>query len=94
MLKDRKGYRFPVVTDDAGRTHLYNAVPLGAVGALGKLIEAGVGFVRVDVETESPAGAAAEVRRVVGALKTSLAGGEAPRIEGPSTTGHFFRGVS
>lgn len=25
-LKDRKGYLFPVVTDEAGRSHLYNAV--------------------------------------------------------------------
>ena len=60
-LQDRKGYRFPVVTDVTGRTHVYNSVPLDLVPRLAEVLATGVASLRVDLHTESPAEAGAAV---------------------------------
>lgn len=93
-LKDRKGYRFPVVTDPSGRTHVYNSVPLDLVASLADVLSTGVSALRVDVETEDAARAAALVRRVREALEASVRGRSVPKPPTPVTSGHFFRGVS
>lgn len=41
-LRDRKGYVFPVATDAAGRTHIYNSVELDNVPSVAALAKAGV----------------------------------------------------
>ncbi|HET6351226.1 MAG TPA: DUF3656 domain-containing protein [Coriobacteriia bacterium] len=93
-LKDRKGYRFPVVTDALGRTHLYNAVPLDVVASLPDVLATGVSLLRIDAELLSPDEAAALVSRVRAGIAAHLAGRVAPKPDAPATTGHFFRGVS
>jgi putative protease len=94
-LRDRKGYEFPVISDVSGRTHVFNAVPLDVLGALPDLIDAGITAVRLDLETESSAEAAAHVARVVSAVRSVQAGlpVEAPKTAS-TTSGHFYRGVS
>jgi putative protease len=94
-LRDRKGYEFPVISDVSGRTHVFNAVPLDVLGALPDLIDAGITAVRLDLETESSAEAAAHVARVVSAVRSAQAGlpVEAPKTAS-TTSGHFYRGVS
>ena len=53
MLRDRKGYEFPVQTDVSGRTHVFNSVRLDLTTALPEIIGAGVAALRLDVQTES-----------------------------------------
>lgn len=89
VLRDRKGYEFPVVTDAFGRSHVYNSVPLDLSGSFAEVLSTGVSAVRLDLETEDAEQAAAHVRRV----RRALEGGPVAREEG-TTTGHFFRGVS
>lgn len=94
VLRDRKGYRFPVVTDPTGRSHVYNSVPLDLAHALTELVDAGVSAVRLDLETESAAEAAAEVRRMRSALERACAGIAVDKDrDRERTSGHYFRGV-
>ena len=94
-LVDRKGYRFPVRTDDRGRTHVYNSVTLDLSRALPEIVRAGVGTVVLDVRG-IPAN---EAQRVVAAFHSRMSAAIAGRAANaeqlivPATTGHFFRGV-
>jgi len=94
-LRDRKGYVFPVTTDAGGTAHIYNSVPLDLSRALVEVVATGVTAIRLDLHVESPAA----VTRLVGAyqrlLADAVAGRSAPAaIENPSTSGHFFRGLT
>jgi putative protease len=96
FLRDRKGYRFPVRTDLAGRTHVYNSVPLDLVGALDEVLAAGVEAVRLDLQMLSVSEAVAQVERIVQALSVAGSGvdlREQSKSGLPTTTGHFFRGL-
>lgn len=95
-LRDRKGYEFPVRTDITGRSHLYNSVPLDLTAALPELLEARIGALRIDLDTETPQQAAAIVRSVRKALDAALAGAPLPPVarDGKTTSGHFFRGLT
>lgn len=93
-LKDRKDYRFPVVTDPTGRSHVYNSVPLDLMRAMPEVLDAGVSALRLDLEVEQPEAAAAAVRRVRAAITAARAGDLVPTAtREPATSGHFFRGV-
>jgi putative protease len=95
FLRDRKGYSFPVRTDAAGRSHVFNSVPLDLTHALPEVLATGVSALRLDLETEPVNRAAAEVARVRQALQDTLAGREPARKDRDRVTaGHFFRGVS
>jgi putative protease len=97
-LRDRKGYRFPVATDVAGRTHVFNSVTLDLVPRLSEVLATGVVALRLDLHTESPAEVGAAVARVRKALGLTEAGvGEEPSVDATAratTAGHFFRGVT
>jgi putative protease len=94
FLRDRKGYSFPVKTDSAGRSHVFNSVPLDLTHALSEVLATGVSALRLDLETEPVNRAAAEVARVRQALQDTLAGREPARKDRDRVTaGHFFRGV-
>lgn len=88
-LRDRKGYEFPVLSDAAGRGHVYNAVTLDAMRFIGELREAGVSHFIVDAGLLAPEEAARMVTRARKACKSPQS---IERIEG-TTTGHLFRGV-
>lgn len=92
-LRDRKGYELPLVTDPTGRTHLFNAVPLDLTAALDEVLASGVTAVRVDLEAEGIQRSAVEVARIRRALSAAIRGREPEKPAGPTTSGHFFRGV-
>ena len=93
FLKDRKGYDFPVVTDQLGRSHLYNSVQLDVVHALPDIIQAGVSWLMVDATMLNVEEATQAVQRVVRARNIAHAQGAALPKEPGCTSGHLFRGV-
>lgn len=95
-LRDQKGYEFPVTTDASGRSHIMNSVTLDLTRALDEVLAAGVSAVRIDFTDESPERAAEVVRAVASALARVTDGQRPPEraLVEPSTSGHFFRGIS
>lgn len=87
-LADRKGYQFPVTTDVEGRGHIYNAVPLDTVHAIGDLVNAGVRGFAVD----STLADAPQVEEELGRVRRALRGKDVAKEEN-TTTGHLFRQV-
>jgi putative protease len=93
LLEDRKGYRLPVRTDDAGRSHLYNAVPLDLVPSMPELVSLGISTFVVDGTLLTTRELRDETTRAIRARDLAIRGaGSLPKREG-YTTGHFFRGV-
>ncbi|MDR3315580.1 MAG: U32 family peptidase [Coriobacteriales bacterium] len=93
LLEDRKGYRFPVSTDDAGRSHLYNAIALDLIPSMPELVSLGLSTLVVDATLLNTKQIRDEVARAVRARDLAVKGaGSLPKREG-FTTGHFFRGV-
>jgi putative protease len=93
LLEDRKGYRFPVRTDNHGRSHLFNAIPLDLIPSMPELVSLGLSTLVVDGTLLNTKELKAEVARAVRARDLALRGaGSLPKRDG-STTGHFFRGV-
>ncbi|MDR3686990.1 MAG: U32 family peptidase [Coriobacteriia bacterium] len=95
VLRDRKGYEFPIVTDVTGRSHLYNSVPLDLASELAEIVAAGVSAVRLDLELETVESAADATRRFREALERLSAGIETPARDksAATTSGHYFRGI-
>lgn len=93
VLRDRKGYDFPVCTDALGRGHLYNGVVLDVAHLAPELIAAGVSAFMVDTTLMSMKDAGTAVARAVRARDLALRDGSTvPKASG-ATTGHLFRGV-
>ncbi len=92
-LRDRKGYAFPLLTDRSGRSRIFNSVRLDLTRALPEIVGSGVAAVRLEFTVEDPAEAAAVTARFRAALDSALAGCGVDPLEGPTTTGHHFRGV-
>jgi putative protease len=93
LLEDRKGYRFPVRTDDFGRSHLFNSVALDLIPSMPELVSLGISTLVVDGTLLTTRDLKAEVERAVRARDLAVKGaGSLPKREG-YTTGHFFRGV-
>ncbi len=94
-LKDRKGYGFPVISDAAGRSHVFNAVPLDLTRALPEIVAAGVAAVRYDITVEHHQEAQHLTRRLREALQAAVSGRDADddMLIKEGTAGHFFRGV-
>lgn len=92
-LRDRKGFEFPVITDAAGRSHLYNSVRLDVAQALPELLAAGVSSFMVDTTLMNREEADQAVARVKRALAVAQNDGNALAKTPNTTTGHLFRGV-
>lgn len=94
-LADEKGYRFPVYTDEDGRSRIYNSVRLDLTKAMAEVLDSGVRAVRLDFHTDDVATAEATTRRFRRILDAHGAGLPLPEApsSGPVTSGHFFRGV-
>ncbi len=93
FLKDRKGYDFPVVTDQLGRSHLYNSVQLDVVHALPEIIQAGITWLMVDATLLNVEETTQAVQRVVRARNLAHAQNASVPKEAGCTSGHLFRGV-
>lgn len=94
VLRDRKDYEFPVVTDCFGRSHIYNSVELDIVSNLPDLIAAGVTEFIVDTTLMDAEQAAQATGRLAKALRMARTdGGALPKLP-HTTSGHLHRGVS
>ena len=93
LLEDRKGYRFPVRTDEHGRSHLFNAVAIDLVPSMPEIVSLGISTLVVDGTLLTTKELKVEVERAKRARDLAVKGaGSLPKREG-YTTGHFFRGV-
>jgi putative protease len=95
VLRDQKGYEFPVSTDRSGRAHIANSVTLDLTRALDEVLATGVAAVRIEI-THEPASEIARIVRAIVSAVESVAAGVVPPAESlvsPATSGHFFRGV-
>ena len=94
MLKDRKGYEFPVVTDAMGRSHLYTAVELDIASSMPELLAAGISSYMVDATLMNAEETAHAVGRAIRALHVAQNDGNAIAKMPNTTSGHLYRGVS
>ena len=94
VLKDRKGYEFPVVTDAMGRSHLYNAVELDIASSMPELLAAGISSYMVDATLMNAEETAHAVGRAIRALHVAQNDGNAIAKMSNTTSGHLYRGVS
>jgi putative protease len=94
-LEDRKGYRFPVRTDEAGRSHIFNSITLDLSRALPAILDAGVTMVGVDarVVDGDPLAAVAAIRERLDDAIAGRAVDDRPLAQ-PATSGRFFTGVA
>lgn len=93
VLRDRKGYEFPVVTDELGRSHLYNAVQLDIVPDIPQLLASGVTAFLIDSTLMNSEETAQAVGRVKRALSVAQADGNSLAKMPDTTSGHLHRGV-
>lgn len=94
VLKDRKGYEFPVITDAMGRSHLYNAVELDIASAMPELLAAGISSYMVDATLMNAEETAHAVGRAIRALHVAQNDGNAIAKMPNTTSGHLYRGVA
>lgn len=94
VLKDRKGYEFPVVTDAMGRSRLYNAVELDIASSMPELLAAGISSYMVDATLMNAEETAHAVGRAIRALHVAQNDGNAIAKMPNTTSGHLYRGVS
>lgn len=94
FLIDRKGFKFPIVSDMLGRSHLYNGIELDIVPNLPDLIDIGISAFMVDTTLMDKKAAQAAVERVVRARDLALLEHRSVGKRQNTTTGHLFRGVS
>ena len=94
VLKDRKGYEFPVVTAAMGRSHLYNAVELDIASSMPELLAAGISSYMVDATLMNAEETAHAVGRAIRALHVAQNDGNAIAKMPNTTSGHLYRGVS
>ena len=83
-----------MVTDQLGRSRLFNSVELDVAHALPEIIQAGVTWLMVDATLMNVDETTQAVTRVVKARNVAHAHGDSlPKKEG-ATSGHLFRGVA
>jgi putative protease len=105
-IRDSRGQIFPVHTDGAGRTHIFNAVETCLIDYLPSLVQWGVRSVAIDARGRTPAYAADMVRLYRDAIRTGNKKGSIGRSRftqykeqikgmalGGITTVHFIRGL-
>lgn len=96
-LLDRKGYEFPVITDETGRSHIYNSVSHDLCHAIGELREAGVDTFLIDTILMHPKQRQQAIARAHQAIDVSAGSSHAfgAKVEKlpNTTTGHLFRAV-
>lgn len=90
FLEDEKGFRFPLKRAYGCRMKVLNSRPLDLARQMAQIITLGLDQVRLRMTLESPE----EVQRTIGRFEAAIAGQPtAETNSGPSTTGHFIRGV-
>ncbi len=94
LLKDEKGFAFPVKTDMQGRTYVMNSRELCMLEYVPDIIKAGVGCLRIEAKTYDEDKTKAITHAYRKAIDDSIAGKKIKKkCQGEYTTGHYFRGV-
>ncbi|NLG10271.1 MAG: U32 family peptidase [Coriobacteriaceae bacterium] len=93
LLEDRKGYRFPVRTDDFGRSHVYNSIELDLTAAFPEIVTCGISLALVDCTLLTTKQISEEVARAVRARNLAVSGKGQLSKRADTTTGHLFRGI-
>jgi putative protease len=89
VLKDEKGFGFPVRTGTEGRTYIMNSRELCMLEHVQKIIEAGVSCLRIEAKMYNKYNTAKFTKQYRKAIDNSADGS----CRGNYTTGHYFRGV-
>ncbi len=93
VLKDRLGYKFPVVSDYLGRSHIFNSLSTDNTNSIPSLIDAGVSSFMIDARLMNPERTAQETSRLRSALELALSGSKDIERRKGTTTGHLHRPV-
>ncbi len=89
LLKDEKGFAFPVKTDMYGRTYMMNSRELCMLEYVHEIIEAGVSCLRIEAGMYDRN----KTREITRAYREAMDKRMGRGCEGEYTTGHYFRGV-
>ncbi len=89
LLKDEKGFAFPVKTDLLGRTYVMNSRELCMLEYVSEMLEAGVGCLRIEAGMYDKD----KTREITRAYREAMDKRMGRGCEGEYTTGHYFRGV-
>ncbi len=96
LLKDEKGFSFPVKMDRHGRTYVMNSRELCMLEYVPDLLKAGVNCLRIEAKTYDEAKTKRITQAYRKAMDDSMKGIKMEnrgREPGEFTTGHYFRGV-
>ncbi|MFZ3060801.1 MAG: DUF3656 domain-containing protein [Candidatus Methanoperedens sp.] len=89
LLKDEKGFSFPIKTDTQNRTYVMNSRELCMLEYVPEIMEAGVSCLRIEAEMYDKNKTGEITRAYREAMDKRMGKG----CEGEYTTGHYFRGV-
>ncbi len=89
LLKDERGFSFPVKTDTQNRTYVMNSRELCMLEYVPEIIEAGVECLRIEAGMYD----AAKTKEITRAYREAMDKRRGRGCEGEYTTGHYFRGV-
>ncbi|MCZ7356307.1 MAG: DUF3656 domain-containing protein [Candidatus Methanoperedens sp.] len=89
MLKDEKGFAFPVRTDTEGRTCVMNSRELCMLEYVPEIMEAGVGCLRIEAGMYDKD----KIGEITRAYREAMDRRKGKDCIGKYTTGHYFRGV-
>ena len=96
MVKDNKGFEFPVKTDGQGRTYIMNSRELCMLEYIPDLIKAGISCLRIEAKMYGENTTRKLTQQYRKAIDAALEGGKVQdkcSDSGKQTTGHYFRGV-
>lgn len=94
LLKDEKGFKFPVMTDMHNRTYVMNSRELCMLESVPEIINAGVSCLRIEAGTYDAKMTGEITKEYREAIDDAVCKRESgKRCAGEHTTGHYFRGV-
>ncbi len=94
FLKDEKGFKFPVKTDNHNRTYVMNSRELCMLESVPEITKAGVSCLRIEARTYDSKMTGEIIKKYREAIDDAVLGREnGKRCVGEHTTGHYFRGV-
>ncbi|MGB8216376.1 MAG: DUF3656 domain-containing protein [Candidatus Methanoperedens sp.] len=94
LLKDEKGFSFPVKTDTQSRTYVMNSRELCMLEYVPDIVKAGVVGLRIEAKTYDKDKTGEITWAYREAIDNSIAGKKMEKsCSGEYTTGHYFRGV-
>ncbi len=95
LLKDEKGFSFPIKTDTQNHTYVMNSRELCMLEYVPDIIKAGVACLRIEAKTYDKDKTGEITGAYREAIDNSIAGKKMEKsCSGEYTTGHYFRGVA